>query len=87
MAASAVTVPWLHPGEMSAGGEEGGGGGEGGAGGEGGGGGEGREEEKEKCDQGGGRMSGSRIHFVEKDLNRGKCGLFERLKCDTMKES
>ena len=79
MAASAVTIPWLHPSEMSAGGEEGGGGGEG------------REEEKEKCDQGGGRMSGSRIHFVEKDLNRGKkdakCGLFERLKCDTMKES
>ena len=79
---------------MSAGGEEGGGGGEGGeggAGGEGGGGGEGREEEKEKGDQGGGRMSWTRMHFVEKEMVRGKkaakCGLFERLKCDTMKES
>ena len=56
MAASAVTVPWLHPSEMSAGGEEGGGG-------------EGREEAKKKEDQGGGRMSwggqhGTRIHFV-----------------------
>ena len=75
MEASAVSVPWLLPGEMSAGGEEGGGGGEG------------REEDEEKADQGGGRMSWTRIHFVrgrENELERGmkeaKCGLLENVR-------
>ena len=63
MAASAVSVPWLHPSEMGAGGEQGAGGGEG------------REDSKEKADQGGGRMSRTRIYFVhriEKEMDRGK---------------
>ena len=56
MAASVVTIPWLQPSKMSAGGEQGGGG-------------EGREEDEEKDDQEVGRISWkrenpTRIHFV-----------------------
>ena len=56
MAASVVTIPWLQPSKMSAGGEQGGGG-------------EGREEDEEKDDQEVGRISWkrenpTRIHLV-----------------------